>query len=559
MYLRTMTRHNADGSTVRYLQLAHNYRDSDTKQPVAKIIYNFGREDTLDREAIRRLIHSLSRVLSPQDAARAHAEVQGLAFTGSRALGGAWLLDGLWRQLRLDRLAQRLWGHRKFNFPVERLLFALVAARALAPDSKLAMQDWVAEDVVLPGLTGVEVHDLYQVMDLVHDAQAELQHQVFTAVADLLNLEVDLLFFDTTNIYFCRDEPDRGPDGSKGFRSYGHSKEQRDDLPLVSIGLAVTREGIPIRCWSWPGNTNDASVIPEVKRDLVGWKLGRVITVVDRGFTSEDNLRFLQRAGGHYIAGEKLRGGKAEIEQALSRAGRYKSLRDNVEIKEIVVGEGQARRRFVLIRNPFEAERDRGRREQILGELRQALGALPPKAKTKDYLATIQRLHSNSRFRPYLTLVRGTDLRIDAAKVRADERLDGKYLISTSDDTLSAEDAALGYRQLLEVESCFRSLKTTLELRPVYHRLEARIRAHVVLCWLALLLARICENKTGESWEQIRRQMQRLQVITYQGSAGQAQQCTELTDQQSRILSTLGVAPPPRIFSLQAASGQTSA
>jgi hypothetical protein len=438
MYLRTMTRHNADGTTVRYLQLAHNYRDPQTKQPVAKIIYNFGREDALDREAIRRLVHSLSRVLTPQDAARAEAEAQGLTFTEARPLGGAWLLDGLWHQLHLDKLADRLWGRRKFGFSVERLLFALVAARALAPDSKLAMQDWVASDVVLPGLESVEVHDLYQVMDLVVDAEAELQHQVFTEVADLLNLEVDLLFFDTTNIYFCRDEPDRTPDGGKGFRAYGHSKEQRDDLPLVSIGLAVTRDGIPIRCWCWPGNTNDASVIPEVKRDLVGWKLGRVITVIDRGFTSEDNLRTLQRAGGHYIAGEKLRSGQADIEQALARAGRYKSLRDNVEIKEIVVGEGEARRRFVLIRNPYEAERDQKRREQVLSELRQALATLPPKSKTKDYLAAIERLQANSHFRPYLSLSRGTDLRIDAAKVHDAERLDGKYLISTSDDTLWA-------------------------------------------------------------------------------------------------------------------------
>jgi bifunctional DNA-binding transcriptional regulator/antitoxin component of YhaV-PrlF toxin-antitoxin module len=554
-----MVRRNANGTTVRYLQLAHNHRDPETKRPTATVLYNFGREDQVDREAIRRLVRSLSRLLSPQDAAHAAAEVQGVTFSGSRPLGGAWVLDAMWRHLHLDRLAGRLWGRRKFHFPVERLLFALVAARALAPDSKLAMEDWVAHDVVLPGLDAVEVHDLYQVMDLVGEAGAELQRLVFAEVADLLNLEVDLLFFDTTNVYFCRDEPDRTPDGKKGFRALGHSKEKRDDLPIVSIGLAVTREGIPVRCWCWPGNTTDVTVIPEVKRDLIGWKLGRVITVIDRGFTSEANLRTLQRAGGHFIAGEKLRSGQAEIEAALARAGRYQSVRDNVEIKEIVVGDGEARRRFVLVRNPREVQRDRRRRQEVLTEVREALAALPDKkTQTKDYLAAVERLQAYKRYRPYLTLGRGAELRIDAAKVRAAERLDGKYLISTSDDTLSAEDAALGYRQLLEVERCFRTLKTTLELRPVYHRLESRIRSHVVLCWLALLLARICEEKTGRTWDDIRQHMQRLQVVAYQGPAGQAQQCTEPTPEQSAILTALGAAPPPRIFAL-APAGRTPA
>jgi hypothetical protein len=128
--------------------------------------------------------------------------------------------------------------------------------------------------------------------------------------------------------------------------------------------------------------------------------------------------------------------------------------------------------------------------------------------------------------------------------------LDGKYLLSTSDDTLSAEDVALGYRQLLQVEACFRSLKTQVEIRPVYHRLEARIRAHDTLCWLALLLARICEEKTGRSWEEIRTIMGRLSLVTYHGAEGEAQQCTEATPDQAQIFSALGVAPPLRMYAL---------
>jgi hypothetical protein len=557
MYLRTMTRRNADGTVVRYLQLAHNRWDPKAKRAQAVVLYNFGREEQVDREAIRRLIRSLSRLLSPEQAAQVETEARGLRFLCCRPLGGTWLLDQLWRQLHLDQVGARLAQDRKFRFPVERLLFALVAARALAPDSKRAMEDWVAHDVVVPNLPAVEVHDLYQVMDLVEAGEAVLQRRVFGEMADLLRLEVDLLFFDTTDIYFCRDEEDRAADGTKGFRAYGPSKEKRDDLPLVSIGLAVTRQGIPVRCWVWPGNTADARVIPQVKQDLIGWKLGRVVTVVDRGFTSEENLRILQRAGGHFIAGERMRAGQPAVEEALSRAGRYRTVRDNVEIKEIVVGDGEARRRFILTRNPKEAERQRRRREEVLTDLRAAINALPENARA--YAAAVEHLRQEHPGRVYLTTDRRGRPAIDREKVRAAERLDGKYLVSTSDDTLSAEDVALGYRQLLQVEACFRSLKTQLEIRPVYHRLEARIRAHVTLCWLALLLARICEEKTGRSWEEIRTIMGRLSLVTYHGAEGEAQQCTETTPDQAQIFSALGVAPPPRMYALRPASPSTSA
>jgi hypothetical protein len=162
------------------------------------------------------------------------------------------------------------------------------------------------------------------------DAQAQVQEAVFFAVADLLNLEVDLLFFDTTSTYFERDTEEapseQAPEG--GLRRYGHSRDGRSDLPQIVIGLAVTREGIPVRCWVWPGNTADVAVLPEVKDDLRGWRLGRVVTVVDRGFSSRSNLDYLRRAGGHWIAGERMRDGNAHAQAALSRQGRYRAVRD---------------------------------------------------------------------------------------------------------------------------------------------------------------------------------------------------------------------------------------
>ena len=454
-------------------------------------------------------------------------------------------------------------GERRFTTDVERVLFALVANRALAPASKLAAAEWVTEDAHIPGLEAMDEDQCYRAMDLLVEADTEgkLQEAVFFACADLLNLEVDLLFFDTTSTYFERDEPDAaGEHGEPAFRAYGHSKDHRPDLPQVVIGLAVTREGIPVRVWVWPGNTNDMSVLQEVKDDLRGWRLGRVVTVVDRGFSSDENLRYLTRAGGHWIAGERMRDGAPDAQAALSRPGRYQQVRDNLRVKEVRVGTGDAAKRFIVCHNPAEADRDKQTRDDTITRLQAELTRIAAaRAKASSAKASAAHHRAECALRDHVTLgryVRQTKtgrLLIDRAKIKAEERLDGKYLLSTSDPDLSAEDVALGYKNLLEAERGFRDLKTTIELRPVFHRLEHRIRAHILLSWLALLLIRIAERQTGQTWRRIALDLQRLHLVTLTGPTGTLQQTTRLTDAQRQILTATGITTPPRITALQPA------
>jgi hypothetical protein len=562
MYLRTIQRRNKDGSTVRYLQLAHNHRKGKNTQ--AEVLLQLGREDRLDLAGLRRLVGSISRYLDGAGALPPAGPEAALAVQSSRQLGSVWLLEGLWRRLGVADALRGVLGGRRFTTAVERVLFALVANRAVDPMSKLSAAEWASFDVAIPGLVGMDDDQAYRAMDLLADADAEarVQEAVFFAAANLLNLEVDLLFFDTTSTFFQREGEESGPGA---FRVYGHSKDHRPDLPQVVIGLAVTREGIPVRCWCWPGNTNDQTVLKQVKDDLRGWRLGRVITVVDRGFSSADNLAYLTRAGGHWIAGERLRDGTAEVAQVLSRQGRYQTVRDNLRVKEVRVGQGDAARRFVLCHNPERAERDRLQRQQqlavVAAELERiaALRAKHAKAAGKrrrgadDHLKAECALRDHPALGRWLRQTPGGRLAIDRAKVRAEARLDGKFLLSTSDPDLSAEDVALGYKNLLEAERAFRDLKTTLELRPVFHRLEHRIRAHVLLCWLALLLVRVAERQTGQTWRRINLELGRLHLVTLAGPAGRLEQTTALTPAQRELYVAAGITPPPRVASLQPA------
>jgi hypothetical protein len=587
VYLRTSSRRNKDGSTVRYLSIAHNER-SPGGPSVAKVLLPLGREDRLDVEALRRLVGSINRYLGEDAGTDAGAQIGaetggGLTITDSRPAGGAWLLDGLWQQLGIDTALREVLGGRRFTTDVERVLFALVANRALAPASKLAAADWATRDVAIPGLAGMDEDQAYRAMDLLveADTDAAVQEAVFFAVAHLLNLEVDLLFFDTTSTYFERETEDADPPadaedsagagGAAGFRRYGHSKDSRPDLPQIIIGLAVTRDGIPVRVWCWPGNTNDQALLPQVKDDLRAWRLGRVVTVVDRGFSAAANLDYLRRAGGHFIAGERMRAGTGPVEQVLARQGRYRAVRDNLRVKEVRL-ESAPDLRWVLCHNPDEAARAAAQREAALERIRAELARIaaarsrlastkPATAATaaaarrrEAELAAHTRAECALRDHPalgrWLRQTPSGRLVLDTAKIRAEARLDGKYLLVTSDPDLTAEDVALGYKNLLEAERGFRDLKSTLELRPVYHRLEPRIRAHVLLCWLALLLIRVAERRTGQTWPALARELGRLHAVTLTGPTGTVTQTTELSTAQQGILRACGLTPPPRITAL---------
>ena len=557
VYLRVTQRRNKGGDVVRYLQLAHNERN-ERGVPVARVIHTFGREDEVDRAALQRLVASISRFLAPEQALAAGAPA-GFDFLAAREQGRPHVVQALWAELGIGRSLERVARSRRYRSDVERAVFAMVCQRCIAPASKLEATRWAPREVVLPGVGELSDDGLYGAMDFLLECSERVQEAVFFSVANLLNSEVDVIFFDTTSTYFeveadddeaglgeDEDTPaDDAPLREAGHRRLGHSKDHRPDRPQVVIGLAVTREGIPVRVWCWPGNTSDQTVIEQVKDDLGGWRLGRCVWVIDSGFSSSENLRYLQRAGGHYIAGMKLRSGTAEARLALKRQGRYRVVAENIAVKQVIVGDGAARQRFVVTRNPREADHDRARREQTIARLEAKLAALEQTRGTAHEKAACA-LRAHPSMGRYLRQTSTGRLLIDRAKVRAEARLDGKYLLTTSDDTLSAEDVALGYKNLLEAERGFRDLKGTLLLRPVFHRKEDRIRAHVLICFLALVIVRVCELRAGDTWRTIGDQLSTIKLGRFRSPEGEFTQRTELTADQRHLLTALGVPEPPR-------------
>jgi hypothetical protein len=568
MYLRETRRTNRDGSVVAYLQLAHNERHPQTGSPVAKVIHNFGRAEKVDRVALARLVASISRFLTPEQAASAAAGAE-VEVLDSRRLGGAWTLDRVWERLGVGAAIRRVaTGRRLDGDAVERVVFALVAQRALEPGSKLAGTRWVAERVAIAGCPGFSEDAAYAGMDFLLDALAEIAGEIFGSVAHLLNLDLDIVFVDTTSTYFEVDGADEladladtlGDDGvhrpvEAGTRSFGHSKDFRTDLPQVVIAMAVTRDGVPVRCWTFPGNTPDTAIIRTVKDDLAGWNLHRMVWVADRGFASAANRAYLTRGGGHYIHAEKLRHTNTEAAAALARPGRYRTVAGNLRVKEVHVApggdgdgeDGMRAQRFVVCHNPEQAGRDAAVRDRLVAHLQALIaGSDAWTGRRRDEL--VGSLKTKPGLRRYLRRTDRGLLRVDAAAAKREAHLDGKWLLRTSDTTLSPDDLAAAYKQLLAVERGWRDMKGALGLRPVFHYREDRIRAHVQLCWLALLLLRVVENAAGDTWRNIRHELDRMHLVTLATPNGQVAQRSATTTAQKIILAALALPEPPRFF-----------
>jgi len=560
MYLRTTRRQNKDGSVVEYYQLAHNERHPVTGKPVAKIIHNFGRTDQLDREQLVRLCRSIARVCNltvvdpysqEQDQLTAAAAPLpgGLKIDRTVTLGTVLAIEGLWEKVGLKKTLADIAKTARTPAVYERALFAMTANRLCDPDSKLGVWDRWLETVYLPSCDQLKLRHMYEAMDLLYQHAAEVEKTVFFHTANLFNLEVDLIFYDTTTASFSVDyEDDSERHDNATLRKFGHSKEGTW-TPQVVVALAVTAEGIPVRSWVLPGNTADVSTVETVRSDLRGWNLGRAMFVADSGMNSEDNRTELARACGKYLLACRMANVTEIKRDVLSKRGRYTVFNDNLQAKEVIVGDGERRKRYILCYNPKEADRQRNHRQQLVELLEAELERHPDKSATTQWAI---ELLASRRFKRYLRITKSKQVRIDRTAIRQAAQYDGKWVIETNDDTISLEDAACGYKGLMVIERCFRSLKRTqIKMTPMYHWLSRRIECHVKICVLALLIERIAERACDMPWHRIRRGLEPLQVTKLFNLNHRVTMRNEISNETRNILKKLDIKPPPQVVHLE--------
>jgi len=356
----------------------------------------------------------------------------------------------------------------------------------------------------------------------------EIEEELFHTERDLFSTELDLVFFDTTSIYFEGEGPE-------GLARYGNSKDYKPSCKQMIIGVVMRRDGRPLCCEFWPGNMSDIESLKEVVgRIKRRFSIKRVILVCDRGMVSRENIAFLEKEEFGYILGVRLRKVKRVRQDVLSRSGRYREVKENLKVKEVELGE----ERYIVCLNPEEAKRDKDKREQLVSDLEEKLRKSP------------STIITNRGYKKYLKIEKDA-LKLNLSKIKEDVRFDGKFVLTTNTE-LAAEEVAVTYKNLLQVECAFRHLKDILETRPIYHQTAENTKGHVFCSFLALLLVielrrRLSEKGDVPSWYEIIRDLRAFQAVKIDIDGKTFLIRSDFSGVAHRCFMAAGIKPPPQV------------
>ena len=549
-------RQKKSGSRV-YLQIVENrWEKGKSKQ---RVIATLGRLDQLQQNGkLDALLQSGARFAESVLLLSAHRQGDAPA-VGTKHIGPALVFGRLWEELRIPQVIKRLLSGRRFTFSLERIAFMTVLHRLFVSGSdRSCVQEW-KKDHEIRDTADIDLHQVYRTMGWLGEALPEdqqagatpfaarcrkdaMEEALFEYRRDLFS-ELELVFFDTTSIYF---EGEGGAD----LGQYGHSKDHRSDRKQMVVGVVIDSQGHPLCCELWPGNVTDVkTLIPVVDRLRKRFRIQSICVVADRGMISKETIAQLQekQRNVRFILGARLRNVKEIYETVLSRAGRYREVRSEREnssdpsplkVKEVRV-EG---RRYVVCLNEEQARKDCADREAIVAGLREKL-------KQGD-----KSLVGNKGYRKYIKSS-GKTFSIDEAKVKRQSRFDGKWVLQTDLEEMPAEEVALKYKQLWIVEEMFRTAKTLLETRPIFHKCDDTIRGHVFCSFLALLLRKELQDRLEAAgkryeWSEILSDLEALQYVEVAHQGKRFLLRSEVRGSCGAVFRAVGVAIPPTVQNL---------
>jgi transposase len=508
----------------KYLQVVESFREG--RKVRQRVVATLGRLDRLQAEGnIDGIVKSLSRFALNVRLVEGHKSGR-LRAGAVTKIGPAIVVERLWRELGIGRVIEAELRGRKFGFPVERAIFLTVLHRLFAQGSDRAADKW-KRDHRIEGADDLSLHHLYRAMAWLGREKEAVEESLFASTRDLFT-ELDMVFFDTTSIYF------EGA-GGETLGGHGHSKDHRPDLKQMVVGAALDGDGRPVACEMWPGNKSDAkALVPAMDRLRKRFGITKATVVADRGMISKETIADLETRGLGYILGARMRSVNEVKRDVLSRGGRYRTVRENLRVKEVIV-EG---RRYVVCENPAQARKDKADREAILASLEDAL-----KKGAKS-------LVGNKGYRKYLAVERGS-VSINRAKAKGEARYDGKFVLRTNVD-LPADEVALKYKELWRVEQAFRTVKSVLDTRPIYHKCDETIKGHVFASFLALVVMHELETRLAAKgymfeWEDVKRDLEALsEVEVFEGEDSYWLR-TEFAGVASKVFSAIGIAAPPTV------------
>jgi hypothetical protein len=521
-----------DGRSYDYLQIVRSVRDGTRVRQ--ELVASLGRRDLLVATGqLDQLLQALARFSSRLRVVEAAKDERFVA-REARSWGPALVFGRLWQRQGVPGMLGRLATGRRFGFDPERVAFALALQRLCAPGSDLRGAAW-AQTIEAPGFAELALHHFYRTLPWLAAIRYELERELFFQDRDLFSAELDLVFVDTTSVYLYRD-------GASALVRHGYSRDRRPDLPQLVLCVAVDSRGRPVAFDVLPGNTADVEALSlTIARFRERFRIRRAVVVADRGMLSQVTLAQLRdhvTAPFDYILGCPLRRERTVALEVLGRPGRYQQVGDNLEVKEVRLGE----RRYIVCRNPIEARQDAADREALLAKLRQTLEHDGPKAVV-----------GNRGYARFLRIAKGS-VTLDEAAIAREARLDGKFVLTTSTE-LPAAEVANAYKSLWRVERAFRTLKSTLDVRPIFHQRDDSVIGHIVGCFLALRLEvdlqqRLDAKGLAVSWPDLMRDLARLQAVIVDLDGTRYRLRTDCLGHTATAFQAAGVAIPSAVTAL---------
>ena len=531
MYVRAKQVRHRD-KTYEYLQLVEARREAGRNRQ--RLIATLGRLDQVCASGqLDRLIAGLARFSEHLRVVSVERD-DALSARVAKSWGPALVFGRLWQRQGLPGILERLSARRKFEFDVERVAFALALQRLVAPGSDRQGAGWLAT-VEAPGFETLRLHQMYRTVAALAEMREDLERELFLADRDLFSGGLDLVCIDTTSTYVYREHEHEG-----ALRRRGYSRDKRPDLLQVVVCLAVDRRGWPVAWEIFPGNTADRPAFEAMVAKLrERFRIGRVCVVADRGMIARDTLASLT---GHqtpwdYILGCRLRSDKEVRDIVLADPGAFRGLADGLQVKDVRLGE----RRYVVCRNPGEAERDARMRQGIVDRLRATLRHGP------------KTVVGNRGFARFLTVDKGA-MTIDQAAIDADARYDGVFVLRTNTDHPPDEVASL-YKGLWQVERAFREAKSTLEVRPIYHQNDDACIGHLIAGFLALRLevdlqSRLDAAGVTTPWPDLIRDLAQVHAVIVDLDGKRYRLRTDLAGAAHAAFAAAGVRPPNSVTCL---------
>ena len=532
----------------QYLQLVENKREG--RKIKQRVMITLGRLDELQSKGeIESLIRSLSRfseetllILTGKSDIKA----------GAIKIGPSLIFERLWKQTGIEEVIKGLLKNRRYKFSVERAIFTTVLHRLMVSGSDRYCDRW-QRDYRISGHANITLHHLYRSMAFLGEAledsaaskrispiriKDKIEEGIFFSQRDLFTA-VEMVFFDTTSIYF------EGA-GGESIGKRGYSKDSRPDLNQMIVGVIIDNNGRPLCCEMWPGNTADVkTIIPIMEKVTKRFGINEFCIVADRGMICAETLELLERSDCKikYILGVRMRRVKEVKEEVLTRGGRYREVYAEgiktkdpspLKVKEVVYN----KTRYIVCYNSRQARKDASDREAIISSLEDKL-----KQGTKSMIG-------NTGYQRYLKIAKGS-VTIDLEKAADEERFDGKWVLRTNTD-LTAEQVALKYKELWQVEQVFRNMKSILMTRPIFHQRDDTITGHVFCSFLALVLLKELERRLEVSgydfeWKDVKQDLKELKEITIEEKGKKLLIRTECIGNCGNIFRAVGVALPPTI------------